>query len=397
MVNQLSRAIGRGLLLVGLSAIAIAADVVTAQSPAPSTQPAVQDSLDARIKVDPGGGLSFYVREEGKLKRRFMITPEGGLVAGGVSRPSPNWQTPETNEPHLLDAAEYDNAKGSDRLAWINDFYFGLNKKLGAGGDSEGQPALYIRVLALMGRTDSPDIQLGRTGPDNGPTMYGSMGTTPAGTSLGKIIFKAYSDKSGWTGDIAGIHARNTAIPTREKSPASLHFTTAGESVNNNAWRENIERVVIQSNGYVGIGDEFSKPTERLHVKGNILSEGNIVATGAKKFVINHPTQPGMQLAHAAIEGPEAAVYYRGKGRLVNGRAVINLPRYFEALTLKEERTVILTNMNGFDRLAVEGSFEAPVKDGTFVVVSDQADSSQAFFWEVKAIRSDVSPLTVER
>jgi hypothetical protein len=164
-----------------------------------------------------------------------------------------------------------------------------------------------------------------------------------------------------------------------------------------------IDRLVIRSNGYVGIGDELTNPAERLHVGGNILANGNVtadgdvVARGAKKFDIPHPTKPGRRLVHAAIEGPEVGVYYRGEAHLDHGRAVVELPEYFEALTRPEGRTVLLTNLDGFDRLAVQRQSGAQVRDGTFVVISDNPASAQAFNWEVKAVRADVPPLDVER
>jgi hypothetical protein len=366
--------------------------------------PTTKDKLEDRVRAEPDGSISFYTRnKDDKLVKRFLITPEGTIVAGGTSTNGPD--VPLTIEPPMLTPAEYDNATNGARLSWINDFQFGLHKSAGLGKmQSEGQPMLNIRVLSLMGRGDSPDIQLGRAGPDNGRTNYGPLEPTEPGNCLGKIIFKAYFRESDhvegeWTGDIAGLYARNEITPTKQKAPASLHFCTAGESTTGNpsSWRENIERMVIRSNGYVAIGDEFTQPSERLHVKGNIRAEGDIVATGAKKFVIPHPTQSGKTLVHAAIEGPEAAVYYRGEAQLANGRAEVRLPAYFESLTMKQGRTVMLTNVDGFDRLAVQRVSGAQVADGRFVVISDNSASTQAFSWEVKAVRADVPRLQAEQ
>jgi hypothetical protein len=90
-------------------------------------------------------------------------------------------------------------------------------------------------------------------------------------------------------------------------------------------------------------------------------------------------------------------VYYRGEAQLVNGRAVVQLPKYFEALTCREGRTVMMTNVAGFDRLAVERQAGRQVADGRFIVVSDNSASTQAFSWEVKAVRADIAPLQVEQ
>ena len=124
-----------------------------------------------------------------------------------------------------------------------------------------------------------------------------------------------------------------------------------------------------------------------------IPHRGDIVAQGAKKFAIPHPCQEGRMLVHAAIEGPEATVYYRGEAQLTHGRAIVSLPDYFEKLTRLEGRTVILTNVDGFDRLAIQRQDGRQVAGGEFIVISDNLASSQAFSWEVKAERADIAPL----
>jgi hypothetical protein len=128
------------------------------------------------------------------------------------------------------------------------------------------------------------------------------------------------------------------------------------------------------------------------------LKVNDLEVTGAKKFCIDHPLEPlSKMLSHAAIEGPEAAVYYRGVGLLADGRSVIRLPKYFEALTRKEERTVQLTPIH------VEGG-EPPcslsasmIENGQFEVKAIRnLHATQRFFWEVKAVRADIDPLRVE-
>jgi hypothetical protein len=195
--------------------------------------------------------------------------------------------------------------------------------------------------------------------------------------------------------------------------------------------------------GFFGIGIE--NPGERLHVNGNALVTG--VAKGAgyqgrlsdafvfqgfafsgataqfaimyddvaqppgspqaiqilnvqtnvfKTFIIDHPVDRERYLVHATLEGPEGAVYYRGSARLENGRAVVALPPYFEALTRREGRTILLTNVDGFDLLAVRRVGGEKIRDGRFVVESSDAASTQEFDWEVKAVRADGPPLGVE-
>ncbi|MER7251324.1 hypothetical protein [Kribbella sp. NPDC000426] len=118
---------------------------------------------------------------------------------------------------------------------------------------------------------------------------------------------------------------------------------------------------------------------------------------GTKQFVIDHPLDPeNRSLHHVCIEGPEAAVFYRGSGRLVDGRAEVELPEYFEALVRPEERTVMLTAVCDEDeQVAVLAA--SPVRRGRFTVrAADGRNPSQRFCWEVKAVRADVEPLAVE-
>jgi hypothetical protein len=356
----------------------------------PSPSPAARSVLE-NMEITPEGGVNFYTTFNGKRMRSLAISPQGSLIAGGVSYGA---KTPLTNDPPTLNPVEYDKAGAGGGRNWVHDFYFGRFMH------GEGQPRLYSRGVFLWGRGDSPDIQLGRTGPDNAKTTYGPQEDTEPGTSLGKIVFVNWGEGE-FQGDLAGITARNDTVATKTKNPGSLHFHTAGQTTFKDpkkaarAWRDGPERMVIRSNGYVGIGDEPS-PAERLHVFGNIRAEGTIIAKGTKKFEIDHPTRPGKKLVHAAIEGPEAAVYYRGEARLVDGQTVISLPEYFEALTAPQGRTITLTNLDGFDRLAVQSQAGVPINDGRFVVVSENSQSAQRFFWEVKAVRADVGPLQTE-
>ncbi len=113
-----------------------------------------------------------------------------------------------------------------------------------------------------------------------------------------------------------------------------------------------------------------------------------------KTFIIDNPLDKDRYIVHASIEGPEGAVYYRGSARLQHGVAKVMLPHYFEGLTRKEDRTVILTNIGGFDRIAVKKSGQDKIVNGSFVVVADNPNSTQEFDWEVKAVRAD-GPLLV--
>ncbi|PJA01462.1 hypothetical protein COX74_02585 [bacterium (Candidatus Gribaldobacteria) CG_4_10_14_0_2_um_filter_41_16] len=148
--------------------------------------------------------------------------------------------------------------------------------------------------------------------------------------------------------------------------------------------------------GNVGIGTSPSY-SNKLEVYGNVNIQGTLSAS-TKNFVIDHPLDPeNKQLIHSSLEGPEIAVFYRGEAQLQNGKAEVVLPNYFEALTRKENRTVLLTPK--FDsHEPISNLAASAVQNGRFSARAiDQNNPSQKFYWEVKAVRADIALLEVER
>jgi hypothetical protein len=128
----------------------------------------------------------------------------------------------------------------------------------------------------------------------------------------------------------------------------------------------------------------------------DVYAEGSIMSPN-KYFLIDHPLDPkGKHLIHSTLEGPEKAVYYRGEAKLSKGKVTITLPAYFEALTRKEHRTVLLTAKHtGSSAVAVLAASD--VEDGKFSVHANGSEHpNQEFYWEVKAVRKDVELLEVE-
>lgn len=130
------------------------------------------------------------------------------------------------------------------------------------------------------------------------------------------------------------------------------------------------------------------------------LSVAGEIRAKTKQFAIPHPLDPERaDLVHGAIEGPENAVYYRGAGQLVDGDATIELPHYFEGLTTPEGRTVQVTPRlaHDGDRSPITPLAVSDVERGSFRVQAiTDANPTQRFFWEVKAVRRDVAALEVE-
>lgn len=81
---------------------------------------------------------------------------------------------------------------------------------------------------------------------------------------------------------------------------------------------------------------------------GDVNINGTLTAT-VKSFLIEHPTQPGKKLQYGNLEGPEHAVYFRGR----TTSSIIELPEEWTGLVDEESITVQLTSIGKFQPLYV--------------------------------------------
>lgn len=132
-------------------------------------------------------------------------------------------------------------------------------------------------------------------------------------------------------------------------------------------------------------------------ITGNLTVDQDILVWGSKSFVAAHPLDDAKYVAHVCLEGPEAAVFYRGEGQLKKGVASIRLPSYFEGLTRPEGRTVQVTPLcTETDPIVALAATR--IVDGCFHVRAIGAENpTQRFYWEVKAVRADVATFVAER
>jgi hypothetical protein len=93
--------------------------------------------------------------------------------------------------------------------------------------------------------------------------------------------------------------------------------------------------------------------------------QGATGATGPKSFIIDHPLKDDSYLIHACVEGPEAAVFYRGRTAVLEGSRMIELPSYVNALA--HHFTVHATPEMGKGPRFVQTNV-SPVHNGIFTV-----------------------------
>ena len=158
----------------------------------------------------------------------------------------------------------------------------------------------------------------------------------------------------------------------------------------------NVIELDVSSNG-TGAANQvaFWKDTDTVSGSASLTWNGSTfyingtLEATEKSFVINHPTQEGKKLVYGVLEGPEHAVYCRGK---ISGE-VIELPEEWTGLVDSESITVQLTPIGKHQNLYV-----VDIKDNkVFIKNGDLLTSKINAYYYIQATRKDIKPLTTVR
>jgi hypothetical protein len=125
---------------------------------------------------------------------------------------------------------------------------------------------------------------------------------------------------------------------------------------------------------------------ERMRIDnttGKVWVNGDFTVVGVKAFTMDHPLDPANKtLMHVAAESNEVINFYSGNITTdANGKAVVSLPDYYEAL-----------NKDSRYQLTVIGSFaqaiiSKEVSNNKFEIATNQPNVKVS--WEVKGVRND--------
>ncbi len=242
------------------------------------------------------------------------------------------------------------------------------------------------------------------------------------------LLYSSPNDRDSWlfldsadTGSNWGIYHRNRDSTVKGLPANSIGFVGGGANAlqgyinlaNGQAYYagalgigRNPPATALDVAGNIRFGDGYWQLDNGSWQNANIIHYGgsatfgihgesgynvNLYVDGTKSFRIDHPVHPQeMELVHACLEGPEAGIYYRGSGQLIEGKAKITLPGYFDALARDNTTTIILTAKGPTPYLLSYDSFD----ERSFIVHGTVPDGE--FDWELKAVRGDVEPLQVE-
>ena len=106
-------------------------------------------------------------------------------------------------------------------------------------------------------------------------------------------------------------------------------------------------------------------------------------ALGNKPFDISHPTQTNKRVRHICAEGPEPAIYIRGK---LEGEHIIKLPDYWKGLVDYDTITVNLTPFGRRDNLYVKD-----IQEDRIIVAGDHLTNVNCFYevWVARWLNPD--------
>jgi hypothetical protein len=92
-----------------------------------------------------------------------------------------------------------------------------------------------------------------------------------------------------------------------------------------------------------------------------------------KSFDIEHPNKKGWRLRHVCVEGPESAIYIRGK---LKGTHIIDIPDYWQGLVDYDTITVNLTPCGKPDL----SLYVKEIKDNKIILSSDHLTQVECFY-----------------
>ena len=218
----------------------------------------------------------------------------------------------------------------------------------------------------------------------NGPVYVGKTGASP---NYEAVLNVTSNSAQQLPGDQQPACSASLAM----KSDGNL--TVAGDSKTANA-------LLISGGSSVDtisvIGDMTVSGSVDCGNKGRLASRFAAADASPKPFDLVHPTKgEGHRLRYACIEGPEVAVYCRGRLKESN---VINLPDYWKDLVHEDSITVQLQPIGSNQNLVIQEF------NNEFIVIAEDSTNTDLItdlstidcFYHVYGERKDINPLIVE-
>jgi len=201
-----------------------------------------------------------------------------------------------------------------------------------------------------------------------GPHLTRNVSCTPDGAGPGPTVITPSESAALFIGDV------DITGNTRIRSKLSVNQKS---DFNND--------IVVRQDVIVGAD---------IVANGNITAQGEVksqcgshVLSAKKNFDIPHPTKEGWRLTHTCPEGPEAAVYIRGR---VKNTSEIHLPEYWKGLVDINSITVNLTPIGAHQDVIIKRW------DDSKVYLQSKGGMPIDCFYYIMAERKDTEKLIPE-
>jgi hypothetical protein len=213
-------------------------------------------------------------------------------------------------------------------------------------------------------------------GAANVPALRGEV-SAATGTALA-ILGKhaSVTDKStailGIGGNVGWTDSGNTAVVgVRGRADGGAYNVGVfGEGTGGGMQGYRVDAAgVLQTRGVVGGSGS-----------DGLWTPNNLTATGVKAFLEPHPTDAGKVIRYIALEGGEAGTYFRGRGRIRGGYAIIDVPEDFRMVSDEEGLTVQVTPIGQTANVAV--------MDMNLDRITIKASRDVEFFYTVNGVRN---------
>ena len=232
---------------------------------------------------------------------------------------------------------------------------------------------------------------------------YSAPDISPSGSAIlnGPVLIGKPSAAPGYEGalNVASNSAPQNSLDTQPAYQSNLaikadgNLTVAGDGKTANALRisggSSVDTIHVT-------GDMFVTGAVDCGNKGKLASRFAAADASPKPFDLVHPTKgEGHRLRYACIEGPEVAVYCRGRLKESN---VIHLPDYWKDLVHEDSITVQLQPIGSNQNLVIQEF------NNEFIVIAEDSTNTDLItdlstidcFYHVYGERKDINPLIVE-
>lgn len=190
---------------------------------------------------------------------------------------------------------------------------------------------------------------------------FAALNISPNFTAPLSIFSKGINSFVGSTTQ-DGIHVTNGQHMVNGTELRTFVVNNDLDGVSNNlVAAESNTLTAATSNKFVAPVNIISGTITRINGLLNLDGVGDVaIAIKSKKgFDIPHPNKPNHRLRHICVEGPESAVYIRGR---INGNNKIKIPEYWKGLVDFSSITVNLTQIGTTQDLIVENITEEEIK-----------------------------------